>query len=465
MPIHLDPSIFRAYDIRGIVGDNLTEEIVCWIGQAFAAQALERGQTRVVVGRDGRHSSPAFQEALNRGLAGSGLHVFDIGLAPTPLLYFAALALDTGAGVMVTGSHNPAEYNGLKMVLGGEALPTDRIARIKGQIEDRAFVAGQGRVERVEILDRYMERLLADISIAHPLKLVVDCGNGVTGRAAPPLLRALGCDLVELHCEVDGDFPHHHPDPADPANLQDLIAAVEAHRADLGIAFDGDGDRIGLVTRGGGMQWPDKLLMLFAQDIASRNPGAGIVYDVKCTHHLGILIERLGGRPIVCRTGHSHIKAKLKETGALLGGEFSGHICFGERWYGFDDAIYAAARLLEILDAERRPADELFAGFPATHCTPELKIETSETEKFQIIEALTRQADFAGGALTGIDGLRVDYSDGWGLIRASNTSPALTLRFEADSPAALDRIRRDFQIQLNGVDARLEIPQPDHVHP
>ena len=464
MRINLDPSIFRAYDIRGLVGDNLTEEIVCRIGRAFAAQALESGQTRVVVGCDGRHSSPAFKEALNRGLAGSGLHVADVGQVPTPLLYFAAQALGVGTGMMVTGSHNPAEYNGLKMMLGGTALPTDRIARIKGQIEREAFAAGQGRVEQADVIDRYLQRILEDVSIAHPPKVVIDCGSGVTGLVAPRLLRALGCDLVELYCEVDGDFPHHHPDPADPANLQDLIAAVQAHRADLGIAFDGDGDRIGLVTRRGGIQWPDRLLMLFAQDILGRNPGAGIVYDVKCTHHLGALIRRLGGRPIICRTGHSHIKAKLKEASALLGGEFSGHICFGERWYGFDDAIYAAARLLEILGAERRPADALFAGFPATHCTPELKIETTETRKFQILETLARQASFADGVLTSIDGLRVDYGDGWGLVRASNTSPALTLRFEADGPAALNRIRRDFQIQLSAVDASLEIPLHSHAH-
>lgn len=464
MRINLDPSIFRAYDIRGLVGDNLTEEIVCRIGQAFAAQALQSGQARVVVGCDGRHSSPAFKEALIRGLAGSGLQVADVGQVPTPLLYFAAQALGDGTGMMVTGSHNPAEYNGLKMMLGGTALPTDRIAQLKGQIEREAFAAGRGRVEQADVIHRYSQRIVEDIALAHPPKVVIDCGSGVTGRVAPRLLRALGCDLVELYCEVDGDFPHHHPDPADPANLQDLIAAVQAHGAALGIAFDGDGDRIGLVTRRGGIQWPDKLLMLFAEDILGRNPGASIVYDVKCTHHLGALIRRLGGQPIICRTGHSHIKAKLKEAGALLGGEFSGHICFGDRWYGFDDAIYAAARLLEILSAEPRSADALFAGFPATHCTPELKIETTETRKFQILETLAQQASFVGGELTSIDGLRVDYADGWGLVRASNTSPALTLRFEADGPAALNRIRRDFQNQLSAVDASLKIPLRSHAH-
>ncbi len=456
--MHLDPTIFRAYDIRGIVGHNLTEDVVRAVGRAYATQALQIGQARVAVGCDGRHSSPSLKDALNAGLAGGGVDVIDIGQVPTPLLYYATHALDTGAGVMITGSHNPSEYNGLKMVLGGKALAGEAIAGLRSRIENGTLAEGRGRLRQSDVVRRYLDRILADATVAHPLKVAVDCGNGVAGSIAPELLRQLGCEVIELYCDVDGDFPNHHPDPADPANLQDLLAAVQSQGADCGIAFDGDGDRIGLVTRGGRIVWPDVLMMLFAQDILARNPGAGIVYDVKCSHRLGGLVRRLGGAPIVCPTGHSHIKAKLRETGALLGGEFSGHICFSERWYGFDDALYAAARLLEILGA--RPAhnggiDALFERFPETSATPELKIETTETRKFEIIQALAETADFGDGALTAIDGLRVDYNDGWGLVRASNTSPMLTLRFEADSEPALERIQQTFQAQLDLVDPAL----------
>ena len=479
----LDPTIFRAYDIRGIVGRNLTEDIARVIGRAFAAEAREIGQSRVAVGYDGRHSSPGLKEALAGGLTAGGLDVIDTGQVPTPLLYFATHELDTGAGVMITGSHNPPEYNGLKMMLGGKALAGDAIAKLKTRIDEDAFSQGkervggggfrpgegrvgrgasrfiEGRVDRIHITRRYIERILGDVKIAHPPKVVVDCGNGVAGGVAPQLLRELGCEVIELYCDIDGDFPNHHPDPADPANLGDLLAAVQSEGADCGLAFDGDGDRIGLVTRGGRIVWPDVLMMLLAHDIVTRNPGAGIVYDVKCSHRLGALVRRLGGEPIMSRTGHSHIKAKLRETGALLGGEFSGHICFGERWYGFDDALYSAARLLEILGAREAwngSIDAMFDRFPETSSTPELKIGTTETRKFEIIEALARKADFGDGALTAIDGLRVDYRDGWGLIRASNTSPMLTLRFEADGEPALERIQRTFQAQLDAVDPSLK---------
>ena len=479
----LDPTIFRAYDIRGIVGRNLTEDIARVIGRAFAAEAREIGQSRVAVGYDGRHSSPGLKEALAGGLTAGGLDVIDTGQVPTPLLYFATHELDTGAGVMITGSHNPPEYNGLKMMLGGKALAGDAIAKLKTRIDEGAFSQGkgrvggggfhpgegragrgasgfaEGRVDRIDITRRYIERILGDVKIAHPPKVVVDCGNGVAGGVAPQLLRELGCEVIELYCDIDGDFPNHHPDPADPANLADLLAAVQSEGADCGLAFDGDGDRIGLVTRGGRIVWPDVLMMLLAHDIVTRNPGAGIVYDVKCSHRLGALVRRLGGEPIMSRTGHSHIKAKLRETGALLGGEFSGHICFGERWYGFDDALYSAARLLEILGAREAwngSIDAMFDRFPETSSTPELKIGTTETRKFEIIEALARKADFGDGALTAIDGLRVDYRDGWGLIRASNTSPMLTLRFEADGEPALERIQRTFQAQLDAVDPSLK---------
>ena len=479
--MQLDPTIFRAYDIRGVVGRNITEDIVHAIGLAYAAKARRSGQYRIAVGCDGRHSSPDLTEALSNGLTAAGLEIFDIGQVPTPLLYFATHELKTGAGVMITGSHNPAEYNGLKMVLDGKALAGDAIAQLRDHIEkqilqpgdgsrfpDAAMASGQrwsrplegkGRRTQIDITRRYIDRILADVQIARPLKVVVDCGNGVAGGVAPQLLRELGCKVVELFCAIDGDFPNHHPDPADPANLQDLLAAVRSEGADCGLAFDGDGDRIGVVTRNGRVVWPDVLMMLLTQDIVARNPGAAIVYDVKCSHRLGALVQRLGGKPVMCRTGHSHIKAKLLETGALLGGEFSGHICFGERWYGFDDALYSAARLLEILAAEaseNNGADALFAQFPETSATPELKIETTETRKFEIIDALARSADFGDGEITDIDGLRVDYTDGWGLIRASNTSPVLTLRFEADSDAALARIQQRFQTQLDAVDPTLK---------
>ncbi len=460
-PSCIDPGIFRAYDIRGLVGRNLTEDIVRLIGRAYAAEAKDSGQTRIVIAYDGRHSSPALKKALADGLIAGGLEVIDTGQVPTPLLYFATHELGTGAGVMITGSHNPSDYNGLKMVLGGRALAGNAIARLKARIDEGIFSRGQGSSSRTDIAEDYIARVVGDIEIVHPLEVVVDCGNGVAGRIAPQLLRALGCEVIELYCDIDGAFPNHHPDPADPANLEDLLAAVRSEGADCGLAFDGDGDRIGLVTPGGRIVWPDVLMMLLAKDIVARNPGARIVYDVKCSHRLGELVRQLGGEPIMCRTGHSHIKAKLRESGALLGGEFSGHICFSDRWYGFDDALYAAARLLEILgsgELHNGSVDAVFAEFPETCSTPELKIETTETRKFEIIEALRRQADFGVGRVTDMDGFRVDYSDGWGLIRASNTSPMLTLRFEADDAPALARIRETFAAQLHDVDPSLKCP-------
>lgn len=455
--LKLSPEIFRAYDIRGITTKNLTEDVVHWIGRAFAAEALALEQTKVAVGRDGRHSSVALKDALLSGLTEGGVDVLDIGEVPTPLLYFATHAMDTGTGIMITGSHNPPDYNGLKMVLAGQTLADDRIQALRERIENNQFSEGSGEVEEIDLNDHYIDRVLEDVVVAQPCKVVVDCGNGVAGLIAPRLIEELGCEVVPLYCDVDGDFPNHHPDPADPKNLEDLIAVVKDEKAQLGLAFDGDGDRLGVVTAKGEIIWPDKLLMLFAQDIVGRNPGADIIFDVKCSRHLNTLISEYGGRPIMWKTGHSHMKAKLKETGALLAGEFSGHICFGERWYGFDDALYSAARLLEIVGGESRTVEELFEQFPATYSTPELKIETSEKKKFQIVEQLAEQADWGDGAVTDIDGVRVDYADGWGLIRASNTSPMLTLRFEADCQAALDRIRTVFQDQLSAIDPALTI--------
>ncbi len=453
--LKLDPAIFRAYDIRGIVTSNLTEDVVYWVGRAFAAEARQLKVSRAVVGCDGRLSSPALKKSLARGLTEGGIDVTDIGQVPTPLLYYATHALDTGTGIMVTGSHNPPEYNGLKMMLAGETLAEQRIQALRERIVDNHLSEGDGAYDEITIVDHYLERVLNDVAVAQPMKVVVDCGNGVAGGVAPRLIAELGCEVVPLYCEVDGTFPNHHPDPADPANLKDLITVVKAEKANLGLAFDGDGDRLGLVTERGEIIWPDKLLMLFARDIVGRNPGADIIFDVKCSRHLNSLISEYGGRPIMWKTGHSHMKAKLKETGALLAGEFSGHICFGERWYGFDDALYSAARLLEILGAESKSVSRLFAEFPVTFSTPELKINTTDSGKFAVMERLKKEGDFGDGTITAIDGIRVDYPDGWGLIRPSNTSPVLTLRFEADGQAPLDRIQAVFRTQLGKIDSKL----------
>ena len=453
----LDATIFRAYDIRGITDTNLTEDVVYWIGRAFAAEANALDQKTVVIGRDGRLSSSGLRDALANGLNEGGVDVLDIGVVPTPLLYYATHELNTGTGIMITGSHNPPEYNGLKMVLAGVTLAEERIQRLRERLENNALPEGSGETEMVSILDRYLGRVLSDVAIADPLKVVIDCGNGVAGLVAPRLVEEMGCEVIPLYCDVDGTFPNHHPDPAEARNLEDLITVVQAEGADIGLAFDGDGDRLGVVTNRGEIIWPDKLLMLFSQDIVGRNPGADIIYDVKCSRHLNALISEYGGRPIMWKTGHSHMKAKLKETGALLAGEFSGHICFGERWYGFDDALYSAARLLEIVSAESRDVDTLFAQFPVTATTPEIKIKTTESAKFKIMEQLRTNAGFGDGTITTIDGIRVDYEDGWGLIRPSNTSPVLTLRFEADGAPALQRIQAIFQKQLSAIDPALKI--------
>jgi len=453
--LDLADEIFRAYDIRGITTTNLTDDVVYWIGRAYAAEARERKQTRIAVGRDGRHSSEALSNALTRGLTEGGVDVLDVGMVPTPLLYFATYALDTGSGIMITGSHNPPEYNGLKMVMAGVTLADERIQALKLRIKENRLSEGSGDIETMDLNDHYIKRVLEDVAMAQPIKVVIDCGNGVAGLIAPRLIEEMGCEVVTLYCEVDGDFPNHHPDPAEAKNLEDLITVVKAENAELGLAFDGDGDRLGVVTGKGEIIWPDKLLMLFAQDIVGRNPGADIIYDVKCSRHLNTLISELGGRPIMWKTGHSHMKAKLQETGALLAGEFSGHIFFKERWYGFDDALYSAARLLEIIGSENKTPDELFAQFPVTYATPEIKIATTEEEKFRIMEKLA-ECDFGDGTLTTIDGLRVDYKDGWGLVRPSNTSPVLSLRFEAEGQSALDRIQDLFQAQLATVDPALK---------
>ena len=449
MPAHrISAEIFRAYDIRGIVGDTLTEPDVYLLGRAFAAAARAAGRSSAAVGGDGRDTTPALRTSLHRGLRAGGVDVVDVGCVPTPLLYYATHVLGTGTGVMVTGSHNAPQYNGLKMMIGGSALTPACIAALRTRVERGAFTAGAGTLRKADLLHDYVQRVLDDVAVRRRLKVVVDCGNGVAGLVAPRLLDALGCTVVPLYADVDGSFPNHHPDPADAANLEHLIAAVGEERADLGLAFDGDGDRLGVVTDRGDIVWPDRTLMLFSRDIIGRNPDAAVVFDVKCSRHLPALIRACGGRPLMCKTGHTHIKAEVRRAGALLGGEFSGHFCFADRWFGFDDAIYSAARLVEILAADPRPVHAVVGELPAPWATAEVNVPTTEREKFEVMARLAATARFAGGRITDIDGIRVDYADGWGLIRPSNTSPMLGMRFEADSDAALARIRCEFEAAL-----------------
>ena len=453
--IDLDPGIFRAYDIRGITRSNLTDDVCYWIGRAFAAEARSQNQQAAAIGRDGRLSSPGIALALGQGLVDGGMSVTDIGQVPTPVLYYATHALKTGTGIMITGSHNPPEYNGLKMMIGGTTLAEDLIQVLYRRLQDSTLSTGKGALGYADLGADYVEAALNTTKLDRPLKVAVDCGNGVAGELGPKLISALGCEVIPLFCEIDGNFPNHHPDPAEPENLQDLTTAVQQQSADVGLAFDGDGDRLGVVTPKGEIIWPDKMMMLFAQDIIARNPQTPVIFDVKCSTHLERVITEAGGNPIMWKTGHSHIKAKIKQTQAALAGEFSGHICFGERWYGFDDALYTAARLLELLSQTELDVDAVFAQYPTTYSTPEIKIHTTETRKFEVMDELASSGDFADGRMTTIDGIRVDFDDRWGLIRPSNTSPVLSLRFEADSAAALERVQDEFQTQLSNVDATL----------
>jgi phosphomannomutase/phosphoglucomutase len=454
----IDPSIFRAYDIRGVVGRTLTADAVRQIGRAIGSEAIQRGRNTVVVGRDGRLSGPELVDALVAGLNATGCDVKDIGVVPTPVLYFAAHYLDTQTGVIVTGSHNPPDYNGLKIVIDGETLSGDSIQQLRERIDEDNLISGQGSVENMNVVPDYIERIRSDVHVARSLKVVVDCGNGVAGAVAPQLLRELGCEVSELFCEVDGNFPNHHPDPSKADNLKDLIAAVQEQQADIGLAFDGDGDRIGVVTTQGNIVWPDRVLMLFIADILGRNPGGLIIYDVKCSRFLDRIIREHGGEPLMWKTGHSFIKEKIRESGALLAGEMSGHIFFRERWYGFDDGLYSAARLLEVLGKDARPATEVFASLPDSVNTPELNIPMQEGEPPKFMERLLASAHFEGAQVSTIDGLRVDFPDGWGLVRASNTTPVLVLRFEADEEAALSRIMGEFRRVMLQVDADLSLP-------
>ncbi|HMA87261.1 MAG TPA: phosphomannomutase/phosphoglucomutase [Burkholderiales bacterium] len=456
--MNVPAEIFRAYDIRGIVGRGLTPEIVHAIGRALGSLGIERGAPRFALGYDGRHSGPALAEAMAGGLVAAGAEAIDLGMVPTPVTYFAAHHLGCASCVMVTGSHNPPDYNGLKMVVAGDTLSGDAIQTLRRRIEAGELASGVGRRSRAEVLDAYVERIATDVKLARPLRIAVDCGNGVAGMLAPRLYRRLGCEVTELYCEVDGDFPHHHPDPSQPENLADLIGSLRAGAGELGLAFDGDGDRLGVVTRDGEIIYPDRQLMLFAADVLSRNPGAEIIYDVKSTRLLAPWIEQRGGRPLVWKTGHSLIKAKLKETGAPLAGEMSGHTFFKERWYGFDDALYAGARLLEILSRDP-DANRVLKALPNAPSTPELHWSLAEGEPHALVAELQKTRPFPGAVrIVTIDGVRVEYADGFGLARASNTTPVIVLRFEADTREALARIQEEFRRALAPLKPEAALP-------
>ncbi len=467
MQVH--SSIFKAYDIRGVVGQTIDETFAEHLGRAFGSEARLMGQKAVAVGRDGRLSGAALSAALIRGLKAAGLDVVDLGAVTTPMLYYVAATRGKhgcNSGIMVTGSHNPKDYNGFKMVMAGRAIYGADIQRLRQRIERETYAKGKGRSAPMEIGDEYSHRIVSDCKVARPMKVVVDSGNGIPGASAPAILRALGCEVVELYSEVDGDFPNHHPDPSKPENLADLIKAVKKSKAEVGLAFDGDGDRLGVVTKAGNIIYPDRQIMLFARDVLSRNPGGTIIFDVKCSQRVPVAIREAGGEPLLWKTGHSLIKAKLKETGAPFAGEMSGHLFFGERWYGFDDAMYTAARLLEILSRHDDPSAVLDA-LPTSFSTPELNVPCAEGEHHAVVaELLERvndgQLNFPDGDVGTIDGLRVDFDDGFGLIRASNTTPVLVLRFEGHTPEALKRIEGQMMAVLRSIKPDAKVAAAAH---
>ena len=452
-------SSFKAYDIRGVVPTALNPEFAQELGRGLAARAHAAGVTALVVGRDGRLSSPSLSASLQQGIRDGGIDTIDVGQVPTPLVYFAAYTLKTGSGVAVTGSHNPPEYNGFKMMMGGSALYGDDILKLRDEVAAGVACAkapGQGKV--VDIITPYLAKVLGDIKLSRPMKIAIDCGNGVAGAVAPQLFRGLGCEVTELFCEVDGTFPNHHPDPAEPHNLEDLIRCVQTTDCEIGLAFDGDGDRLGVVTKSGQIIWPDRQLILYARDVLERCPGETIIYDVKCSRHVAVEIRKAGGKALMCQTGHSLVKAKLAETGAPLAGEMSGHIFFKERWFGFDDGLYTGARLLEILSKSADPS-AILEALPQGVSTPELKLEMKEGEPHALIKRLQTEGNFAGASeIIKIDGLRADYPDGFGLARASNTTPVVVLRFEGDSEEALERIKQAFRTQLLALAPHVTLP-------
>jgi len=458
MSQQLPAEIFKAYDIRGIVDKSLTADVVRRIGHALGSLALEQGQTAIAVGRDGRLSGPELAGALMDGICTAGCDAIDVGCVPTPVTYFAAYELGCNSCVSVTGSHNPPDYNGLKMVIGGTTLALDAIQDLKKRIENGHLKYGQGQRSTAHVLDAYVDKIVGDVKLARPMKIVMDCGNGVAGAIAPELFKRLGCEIVPLYCEVDGNFPNHHPDPSKPENLADVVKALKETDAEIGIAFDGDGDRLGVVTKDGEIIFPDRQLMLFAADVLSRVPGGQIIYDVKCTRLLAPWIKQHGGVPLMWNTGHALVKAKLKETGAPLAGEMSGHTFFKERWYGFDDGLYTGARLLEIL-ARAVDANPVLKNLPNAPSTPELNIKMAEGEPFALIDKLKAEGQFPGAEeIITIDGVRVEYADGFGLARPSNTTPVVVLRFEANDDAALQRIQTAFRAALNTVWPGITLP-------
>ncbi len=444
--VALSKSIFKAYDIRGVIGSTLDAGVARQIGQAFGMAVLAKGERKVVIGRDGRLSGPELAGALAQGLQAAGVDVIDLGVVATPMVYYGTKVLDAASGIMVTGSHNPPDYNGFKMVLAGEAIHGATITALYDSIaaHDGTPAEKQGAYGTHDIRADYLARIIGDVKIARPIKIAVDCGNGVAGAFAGDLFRGMGCEVIELFCEVDGNFPNHHPDPAHPENLQDLIRCLGESDAEIGIAFDGDGDRLGVVTKDGQIIYPDRQMMLFAADVLTRHPGAQILYDVKCTRHLAPWISSHGGQPLMWKTGHSLVKAKLRETGAPLGGEMSGHIFFSDRWYGFDDGLYSGARLLELLTRVADPS-ALLNALPQSDSTPELHLELAEGENVALIDKLRGDAFPGNERIITIDGLRVEYPDGFGLARSSNTTPVVVMRFEAETPQALARIQAEFK--------------------
>jgi phosphomannomutase / phosphoglucomutase len=457
-PVHIPQQIFRAYDIRGIAYEALSPELVYSIGLAIGTEALLKKQNNIVLGRDGRLSGPELSQALIQGLLDTGIDVLDAGLVPTPVLYFAIATLKTHSGVMLTASHNPKEYNGLKTVINEETLAEDRIQQIYQRVCNQDYLKGKGQYQTVSVLEGYVKDIVQHIKLSRSMKIVIDCGNGITGMIAPQLFKALGCEVIALFDEVDGHFPNHHPDPSDLSNLKTLIETVKKEKADIGFAFDGDGDRCGVITNQGENVWADRQMMLFAMDLLERQPGAEILFDVKCTRYLPEIIKKYGGKPLMWKTGHSLLKNKMRERGALLAGEMSGHVFFKERWYGFDDGLYTACRLLEILSKDQRSSSEVFASLPDSVNTPELKLAIPEEEKFLFMEQLIQHFNVENATKSTIDGLRVEFEDGWGLIRPSNTTPYLILRFEADTQTGLEGIQAIFRDQLLALDSSLKLP-------
>lgn len=450
--------IFRAYDIRGIVETALTPDAVQQIGQAFATEALSQNQKTVVIGRDGRLSSPELAKRLSQGLRAGGCDVVDIGMVPTPVLYFATHKLKTGTGIMVTGSHNPPQYNGLKMLIDGNTLYGDAIKALHAAIIENKLNTGDGTHSEQNVIAQYLDTIVNDIKLDKPLNIAIDCGNGVAGVLAAELFTRLGCNVSELFCDVDGTFPNHHPDPSKLENLLDLQKIIKQKSLDIGLAFDGDGDRVGILDDKQNILWADRQMMLYSADVLKRKPGSIIIFDIKSTSNLEHVIHDLGGKPLMWKTGHSFIKAKMKETGAELAGEMSGHIFFKERWFGFDDGLYSAARMLEIISQHDKPCSTIFEALPDSFNTPELQIDFAEGEHYKFMEKFIKNSTFENASTLTIDGIRVNYAEGWGLIRPSNTTPCLVLRFEANDENTLNEIQNTFRQQLLAIDSKLHLP-------